>query len=117
MNGMLLLSGVIVLFLLAYFGYGAFLKRTFGVDPSHPCPSETKRDGIDYIPTPLCVLFGHHFASIAEFIDGRMICGAGGGGFLQVILKKGVKREQVHQKLKSVFEDNAIDVWDSQFVF
>ena len=57
------------------------------------------------------------FASIAEFIDGRMICGAGGGGFLQVILKKGVKREQVHQKLKSVFEDNAIDVWDSQFVF
>ena len=57
------------------------------------------------------------FASIEEFIDGRMICGAGGGGFLQVILKKGVKREQVHQKLKSVFEDNAIDVWDSQFVF
>ncbi|MBR5838433.1 MAG: hypothetical protein IKZ84_07790, partial [Victivallales bacterium] len=57
------------------------------------------------------------FASITEFIDGRMICGAGGGGFLQVILKKGVKREQVHQKLKSVFEDNAIDVWDSQFVF
>ena len=65
MNGMLLLSGVIVLFLLAYFGYGAFLKRTFGVDPSRPCPSETKKDGIDYIPTPLCVLFGHHFASIA----------------------------------------------------
>ena len=29
MNGMLLLSGVIVLFLLAYFGYGAYLKRTF----------------------------------------------------------------------------------------
>ena len=65
MNGMLLLSGVIVLFLIAYLGYGAFLKRTFGIDNSRPCPSETKKDGIDYIPTPLCVLFGHHFASIA----------------------------------------------------
>jgi len=65
MNGMLLLSGVIVLFLIAYFGYGAFLKRTFGIDNSRPCPSETKKDGIDYIPTPLSVLFGHHFASIA----------------------------------------------------
>ena len=57
------------------------------------------------------------FASIEEFIDGRMICGAGGGGFLQVILKKGVKRDQVHHKLKAVFEDFDIDVWDSQFVF
>jgi fucokinase len=57
------------------------------------------------------------FASIEEFIDGRMICGAGGGGFLQVILKKGVKREQIHHKLKAVFEDFEIDVWDSQFVF
>ncbi len=57
------------------------------------------------------------FASIEEYIDGRMICGAGGGGFLQVILKKGVKREQVHHKLKSVFEDNEIDVWNCQLVF
>ena len=46
MNGMLLLSGVVILFLIAYIGYGAFLKRTFGVDPSRPCPSETKKDGI-----------------------------------------------------------------------
>ena len=28
------------------------------------------------------------FASIDHLIDGRMVCGAGGGGFLQVILKK-----------------------------
>ena len=57
------------------------------------------------------------FASIEEFIDGRMICGAGGGGFLQVILKRGVTKEQVHHKLKEVFQDNEIDVWDCQLVF
>ncbi|MCR4857997.1 MAG: hypothetical protein K5890_07355, partial [Bacteroidales bacterium] len=57
------------------------------------------------------------FASIEEFIDGRMICGAGGGGFLQVILKKGIARQQVHNKLKAVFEDNEIDVWDCHLVF
>ena len=53
MNDMLLLLGVVILFLIAYIGYGAFLKRTFGVDPSRPCPSETKKDGIDYIPTQI----------------------------------------------------------------
>lgn len=56
------------------------------------------------------------FASIEHMIDGRMVCGAGGGGFLQVILKKGVSKEQVHQRLKSVFQDNPVDVWDCKFV-
>ena len=28
------------------------------------------------------------FSSVEDLIDGKMICGAGGGGFLQVILKK-----------------------------
>ena len=30
------------------------------------------------------------FHSVEDLIDGKMICGAGGGGFLQVVLKKGV---------------------------
>jgi fucokinase len=57
------------------------------------------------------------FDSISDLIDGRMICGAGGGGFLQVILKKGVKREQIHERLKAIFMDSEIDVWDSEFVW
>ena len=56
------------------------------------------------------------FDSIAPFIDGRMICGAGGGGFLQVILKKGVSRDAVHNRLKEVFQDSDIDVWDCELL-
>lgn len=56
------------------------------------------------------------FAAIDSFIDGRMVCGAGGGGFLQVILKKGVTKAEVHQRLKAVFQDNPVDVWQCDFV-
>ena len=38
------------------------------------------------------------FSSIEELIDGKLVCGAGGGGFLQVILKKGVTRQQVEER-------------------
>lgn len=56
------------------------------------------------------------FNAIDDMIDGRMIAGAGGGGFLQVMLKKGVTRQEVHARLKSVFQDNDIDVWDCTLV-
>ena len=51
------------------------------------------------------------FASIEDLIDGRMICGAGGGGFLQILLKKGVTKDAVHNRLKEVFQDNEVDIW------
>lgn len=57
------------------------------------------------------------FASVEDLICGKLICGAGGGGFLQVILKKGVSKDAVHQRLKEVFQDNSIDVWDCTLVF
>ena len=56
------------------------------------------------------------FASIEEFIDGKLVCGAGGGGFLQVILKKGVSKATIRQRLYDVFEDNGVDVWDATIV-
>lgn len=56
------------------------------------------------------------FAAIDGMIDGRLVCGAGGGGFLQVILKKGVTREMVHKRLKEVFQDNPVDVWECELV-
>ena len=65
MNGMLLLLIVLVYFALAYFIYGRFICKRFGVDPKKPSPSHTMEDGIDYVPTSPAVLFGHHFASIA----------------------------------------------------
>lgn len=57
------------------------------------------------------------FDSINHLIDGRMVCGAGGGGFLQVILKKGVSRRDIRERLKSVFQDSPVDVWDCDIVW
>ena len=57
------------------------------------------------------------FGTINDLIDGRLVCGAGGGGFLQVILKKGVSREDVHNRLKAVFQDSPVDVWDCELVW
>ncbi len=55
------------------------------------------------------------FASIDSLIDGRMICGAGGGGFLQVVMKRGVTAAQLRARLKEVFADADVDVWDCTF--
>lgn len=57
------------------------------------------------------------FSAIEEMIDGRLVCGAGGGGFLQVILKKGVTRECVNRRLRSVFQDSPVDVWDCRLAW
>lgn len=57
------------------------------------------------------------FMAIDDLIDARMCCGAGGGGFLQVILKKGVTKKEVHQRLKDVFQDFTVDVWDAEIVY
>lgn len=57
------------------------------------------------------------FRSIGTLIDGRMICGAGGGGFVQVILKKGVSREMLDRKLRQIFQDSGIRVWDCRLLF
>ena len=56
------------------------------------------------------------FNAIDEFIEGKMICGAGGGGFLQVILKKGVTKEALSERLHNVFQDSGVDVWDCKLI-
>ncbi|MBI4720342.1 MAG: carbon starvation protein A [Chitinivibrionia bacterium] len=55
----------IVLFILAYRWYGAFLERQFDIDPGRPTPAHVLRDGVDYVPARTPVLMGHHFSSIA----------------------------------------------------
>ena len=57
------------------------------------------------------------FDIIDDLIDGKMVCGAGGGGFLQVILKKNVNKEMLHNKLRGLFPDSEIDVWDCTIDF
>ncbi|MFR7571971.1 MAG: bifunctional fucokinase/L-fucose-1-P-guanylyltransferase, partial [Blautia faecis] len=57
------------------------------------------------------------FASCEDLIDGKFISGAGGGGFLQVILKKGVSKEMLRAQLLDVYQDSGVDVWDEEFVW
>lgn len=53
-------------FVAAYFLYGKYLAaHVFRFDAKRPTPAYTREDGIDFVPTPPSVLFGHHFASIA----------------------------------------------------
>ena len=56
------------------------------------------------------------FDSVADLLDGRMVCGAGGGGFLQVILKKGVSKDLLQARIKDIFADTDIQVWNSTLV-
>lgn len=56
------------------------------------------------------------FGAVDDMLEGKMICGAGGGGFLQAIMKKGVTRDMVHQKLKDVFQDTQVGVWNCELI-
>ena len=57
------------------------------------------------------------FLSCQDLLAARMICGAGGGGFLQAVLKKGHTREELRERIRSVFQDSGVDVWDCEIVF
>ncbi len=50
----------------SYVVYGRFLARhVFRLDPKRRTPAHTLEDGVDFVPTKIPILFGHHFASIA----------------------------------------------------
>ena len=66
MNAALLAVIVLVAFALGYRFYSKFLADVvFQLDASEPVPARELEDGVDYVPTPRHVLWGHHFASIA----------------------------------------------------
>lgn len=56
------------------------------------------------------------FLCCEDLIDGRFIAGAGGGGFLQVVLKRDVSKEQLKDRLHSVFQSSGVDVWECEIV-
>lgn len=56
------------------------------------------------------------FAACKDLIDGKAICGAGGGGFLQVVLKRGVSKAMLRERLESVFKDCGVQLWDCELI-
>lgn len=56
------------------------------------------------------------FMACEDLISARFIAGAGGGGFIMVILKKGITREMLRQRLAVIFQNSGVDVWESRFV-
>lgn len=66
MNAALLAAIVFIIFALGYHFYSGFLsRRIFDLREDEPVPAREFEDGVDYLPTKLHVLWGHHFASIA----------------------------------------------------
>jgi carbon starvation protein len=70
----------------AYFLYGRYLARSWGVDPARKTPALELEDGEEYVPSAPTVVFGHEFASIAGAgpINGPII--AAMFGWLPVLL-------------------------------
>lgn len=56
------------------------------------------------------------FLSVENMLEGKMICGAGGGGFLQAVLKKDCTAEDLRNRLIDVFQDSGVDVWECEFI-
>lgn len=60
---LLLFSGAVLL--TAYFTYGKFVSNKLKISNKNVTPAHTLKDGIDYIPSKVPVVLGHHFSSIA----------------------------------------------------
>ena len=66
MGTLLVAVGSFLGFIIAYYTYGRWLsRRIFDLDPNAVTPSFELQDGVDFVPTPKSVLWGHHYTSIA----------------------------------------------------
>jgi len=66
MNAIYLVIAALLVLILAYRFYGAFLKaKVLSIDVNHTTPAFRLKDNHDYLPTNRWVLLGHHFAAIA----------------------------------------------------
>ena len=70
---------------------------------------------LDEGATNTCV--DYIFEACDDLVDGRSVCGAGGGGFLQMILKEGVARRDLVDRVESAFGGCGVEVWDASFCY
>jgi len=76
----------IIVLVCGYIFYGKKLKYLFALDKSRKTPAVRLRDDIDYVPTSVPVLMGHHFASIAGAAPIIGPIAAAQFGYLPVVL-------------------------------
>lgn len=55
----------IAILVAAYFIYGSFIEKQFGIDPSRPTPAHTMHDGVDFVVLPRWKIFLIQFLNIA----------------------------------------------------
>jgi len=66
MDALLVMIAVFVGFIAAYQLYGKYIgRKIYMLSKAAKVPAVEFEDGIDYVPTPKEVIFGHHYASIA----------------------------------------------------
>ena len=64
MNGLMLVGFAMFAFVTAYFLYGRWLVKTWGIDPKAKTPAVALEDGGDYAPASRFTVFAHQFSSI-----------------------------------------------------
>lgn len=62
---MVTFTTALVLLVLGYIVYGAFVERVFGTDLSRKTPCYTMADGVDYTPMPEWKVYLIQFLNIA----------------------------------------------------
>ncbi len=65
MTAILIIVVAVALLVIGYVGYGSWLAKQWGVDPTKKTPAIEMEDGVDYVAAKPAVLMGHHFSSIA----------------------------------------------------
>jgi fucokinase len=70
---------------------------------------------LDKNASNLCI--DYIFDVCEDLIEGKSICGAGGGGFLIIILKKGVTKDELQMRFDTLFSGGGgLRVWDSELI-
>lgn len=65
MSSLIILLAAFIVLISAYFLYGKYLERTWGISSTSRTPAYTLEDGQDYTPTSKFAVFAHQFSSIA----------------------------------------------------
>ncbi|MCI0586623.1 MAG: carbon starvation protein A [Planctomycetes bacterium] len=65
MNVALIVFAALAVLALGYVTYGRLVSRLLDLDPARLTPAYTRRDGVDFVPTPRFYLLGQHFSAIA----------------------------------------------------